>query len=111
MSASKSLCPWSPKADTITTIDCSRRLSVNPNRLKNDMAAWSVVFFVLVASLYAQEKIAPQHTGVPQDWSRSHIIFSRDALAQHPEMMNQEPRILHQAMQRWQAPDWGTFHC
>ncbi len=82
---------------------------MNPNHLSSDMAARSIVFVVLVASMYAQETVAPQHTGVPQDWSRSHIIFSRDALAQHPEMMNQEPRILHQAMQRWQAPDWGTF--
>ena len=56
-----------------------------------------------------QEAAAPRHTGVPQDWSQHHIVFSRDALAQHPDLIYREPRILHQAMQRWQPPNSGVF--
>jgi hypothetical protein len=70
---------------------------------------WCVVFFVLVPSMCAQEAAAPQHTGVPQDWSQHHIVFSRDALARHPELVYREPRIRHQAMQRWQAPNSDVF--
>jgi hypothetical protein len=58
----------------------------------------------------AQEAAAPRHTGVPQDWSQHHIVFSRDALARHPDLIYREPRILHQAMQRWQAPNSNAFH-
>src|ERR1019366_7781294 len=58
----------------------------------------------------AQEAPAPRHTGVPQDWSQHHIVFSRDALARHPDLIYWEPRILHQAMQRWQAPNSDVFH-
>jgi hypothetical protein len=58
----------------------------------------------------AQEAAAPRHTGVPQDWSQHHIVFSRDALVRHPDLIYREARILHQAMQRWQAPNWGLFH-
>jgi hypothetical protein len=69
-----------------------------------------VVLFALVSSMCAQEATAPRHTGVPQDWSQHHIVFSRDALARHPDLMYREPRILHQAMQRWQAPNSDVFH-
>lgn len=64
----------------------------------------------LAAGLCAQEAAAPKHTGVPQDWSQGHIVFSRAALAQHPELIYREPRILHQAMQRWQAPNSNVFY-
>jgi hypothetical protein len=37
-------------------------------------------------------------------------VFSRDALARHPDLIYREARILHQAMQRWQAPNSGVFH-
>jgi len=63
----------------------------------------------MAASLCAQEAAAPSHTGFPQDWSQQHIVFSRDGLAQHPELMYREPRVLQQAMQRWQAPKFGVF--
>ncbi len=67
-------------------------------------AVWFAVLS-MGAGLCAQEAAAPRHTGVPQDWSQGHIVFSRDALARHPELINREPRILYQAMQRWQAPN------
>jgi hypothetical protein len=82
---------------------------VKPRHPYSAVAMWCVVFFALVPSMCAQEAAAPKHTGVPQDWSQRHIVFSRDALARHPELIYREPRILHQAMQRWQAPNFGVF--
>jgi hypothetical protein len=70
---------------------------------------WCVVFFALVSSVAAQEAVAPRHNGVPQDWSQGHIAFSRDTLALHPDLMYREPRVLHQAMQRWQPPNSDVF--
>jgi len=58
----------------------------------------------------AQEAAAPRRTGVPQDWSQHHIVFSRDGLARRPDLIYREARILHQAMQRWQAPNSNVFH-
>jgi len=72
-------------------------------------AVWCVAFFALVPSMSAQEAPFPWHTGVPQDWSQSHIVFSRDTLALHPNLIYREPRVLHQAMQRWQAPNSDIF--
>jgi len=69
-----------------------------------------VALFVLVPSICAQEGAAPRHTGVPQDWSQHHIVFSRDALARRPDLIYREARILHQAIQRWQAPNSNVFH-
>jgi hypothetical protein len=65
--------------------------------------------FALVSSMRAQEAVTPRHIGVPQDWSTHHIVFSRDGLLQHPEILYREPRVLHQAMQRWQAPNSDVF--
>jgi hypothetical protein len=58
----------------------------------------------------AQEAAAPRHTGVPQDWSEGHIVFSRDTLALRPDLLDREPRVLHQVMQRWQPPNLGVFN-
>ena len=82
---------------------------MKPNHLYGTVAVWCVMFFALVPSMCAQEAPAPRHTGVPQDWSQSHIVFSRDALALHPNVIYREPRVLHQAMQRWQAPNSDVF--
>ncbi|MGO9402376.1 MAG: hypothetical protein ACLPVW_02770 [Terriglobales bacterium] len=77
------------------------------------IAVWAAVGFAVVwsmtASLCAQEATTPRHAGVPQDWSQQHIVFSRAGLAQHPDLIYREPRVLHQAMQRWQAPNFGAF--
>jgi len=69
-----------------------------------------VALLAVVPSMCAQEAAAPRHTGVPQDWSEGHIVFSRDTLALHPNLMDREPRVLHQVMQRWQVPNLGVFH-
>ncbi len=77
------------------------------------IAVWAAVGFAvawsMTASLCAQEATTPRHAGVPQDWSQQHIVFSRTGLAQHPDLIYREPRVLHQAMQRWQAPNFGAF--
>jgi hypothetical protein len=72
-------------------------------------AVWWVALLAVVPSMCAQEAAAPRHTGVPQDWSEGHIVFSRDTLALHPNLMDREPRVLHQVMQRWQVPNLGVF--
>ena len=72
-------------------------------------AVWFVAFFAFVPSMCAQEGAAPRHTGVPQDWSQHHIVFSRDALTLHPNLIDREPRVRHQAMQRWQSPNSDAF--
>ncbi len=67
-------------------------------------AAWTAFFFSLVPGLCAQTATAPKHIGFPQDWSQSHLIFSRDALAKHPGLADREPRIRYQLAQRFPAP-------
>jgi hypothetical protein len=37
------------------------------------------------------------------------VWFSRDGVLQHPELLTREPRVLHQAMQRWRAPNSSVF--
>ena len=56
---------------------------------------------VLVSSPWAQEPSNPFRIGLVQDWTQHHIVFSRDALMKNPGLINSEPRIVHQAMQRW----------
>ena len=63
---------------------------------------WTLLL-LLVASSWAQESSNPLRVGIPQDWSQHHVIFSRSALVQHPELAQQEARIVHQAIQRWQG--------
>jgi hypothetical protein len=72
-------------------------------------AVWFAVVLSMAVGLWGQDGTTPRHTGVPHDWSERHIVFSRDALAQHPELIYREPRILHQAMQRWQTPNSSVF--
>src|SRR5882762_8354177 len=101
--------PLDRKAATIAAIESQSEVAVKP-RQPYATAVWWVAFFAVVPSMCAQEAAAPRHTGVPQDWSQHHIVFSRDGLAQHPNLMYREPRVLHQAMQRWQPPNLGVFH-
>lgn len=68
------------------------------------------VALFLLATVCAQESTGRPHVGIPQDWSQRQILFSRAALLQHPNLLNQEPRVLHQAMQRWQAPHASISH-
>ncbi len=82
---------------------------MKPRHAYGAVAIWCVVVFAFVSNLCAQEGIVPRHVGVPQDWSQHHVVFSRTGLAQHPDLMDREPRVRDQVMQRWQPPNWGVF--
>ncbi len=69
------------------------------------ITVWCVGYLMLAGGLWAQETDLPRSAGVPQDWSDHSIVFTLDGLAQHPELIYQEPRILHQLMQRFQVHD------
>lgn len=73
------------------------------------MAAWCVGFLLLAPCLWAQEAAAPKHVGVPQDWSEHNVVFSFDGLARHPDLIYREPRVRHQVMQRFPAPNSNFF--
>ncbi|MGA7685488.1 MAG: hypothetical protein WCA58_10800 [Terriglobales bacterium] len=66
------------------------------------VAALCVVALCLAPSLWCQN-VTPRHVGVPQDWSERNIVFSLDGLAKYPNLIDQEPRIRHQVMQRFQT--------
>jgi hypothetical protein len=70
------------------------------------IALFSIGF---VSVLCAQDETPAKHKGFPQDWSTHHIVFTRDGLAQHPGILDREPRVLHQAMQRWHAPNPDVY--
>ncbi len=42
--------------------------------------------------------------GIPHDWTERHLIFSRQALTEHPELARMEPRLLFQAMRQQHVP-------
>ncbi len=67
-------------------------------------ACWCVGFLLLTPCLWAQEAAVSGHVGVPQDWSEHSIVFSLSKLAEHPNLIYQEPRVRHQLMQRLQRP-------
>ena len=106
--------PLAPKAVTMAAIQSQSEVVVKPADPYRAIAVCGAVLFAVVSSmaprLCAQEAAAPSHTGVPQDWSQHHIVFTRNGLAQHPDLISREPRVLHQAMQRWQAPNAVAFH-
>jgi len=83
---------------------------VKPIRPYSAVAVLCVILFALAPNMCAQESTPPRHTGVPQDWSQHHIVFSRDGLARHPDLIDREPRIRFQQMQRWQGPNSGVLH-
>ncbi len=83
---------------------------MKPIRPYSAVAALCVILFALAPNMCAQESTPPRHTGVPQDWSQHHIVFSRDGLARHPDLIDREPRIRFQEMQRSQGPNSGVLH-
>jgi len=82
---------------------------VKANRPYGAMAAWCVGFLFFTPCLWAQDAAAPGHVGVPQDWSDHNVVFSLGELAQHPNLINREPRVRHQLMQRFQEPGSNFF--
>lgn len=81
---------------------------MKPRHAYGALVVW-IWFSVFVSGLWAQEPSNPLRAGVPQDWTQHHIVFSRDGLAQRPDLIYNEPRILHQAVQRWQSADSKVF--
>jgi hypothetical protein len=75
---------------------------VKDRRASAAFLIWTSVF-VLVSSPWAQEPSNPFRIGLVQDWTQHHIVFSRDALMKNPGLINSEPRIVHQALLRWQS--------
>jgi hypothetical protein len=56
----------------------------------------AVTAAAIVSALSAQISHQPHvRVGLPQDWSHSHLIFNRNALFAHPELAQNEPRVLH----------------
>jgi hypothetical protein len=58
---------------------------------------------LLAGALWSQEAPTTRPHGVPQDWSDHSIVFTLDGLALNPDLIYQEPRVLHQLRQRFQA--------
>ena len=75
---------------------------MNDSRAHGTFLIW-VSVIVLVSNSLAQEPNNPFRISLVQDWTQHHIIFSRDGLMKNPGLINSEPRIVHQAMQRWQS--------
>jgi hypothetical protein len=63
----------------------------------------------LLPSVVAQEATAPKRTGYPQDWSQQHIVFSFDALAKHPNLIDREIRVRQLVMKHAPIPNYGSF--
>ncbi|MGC9990121.1 MAG: hypothetical protein ABSC07_16190 [Terriglobales bacterium] len=82
---------------------------MRPRHFRGAMVVSWFAFFAILSNLCAQDVTAGRHVGFPQDWSERQIVFSRDALARHTDLIYREPRVLNQAMQRWQIPNWGDF--
>jgi hypothetical protein len=101
--------PIERKASTMAAIQSQSEVVVKPKHLYGVVAAWCLVFFGFATSMCAQQAPAPTHVGIPQDWSDRHIVFSRSTLAQRPDLIFREPRVFHQAMQRWRAPNSDVF--
>ena len=84
---------------------------MKPKRPYGSCALLCAALLAIVSLCGAQEfgQRAAEHRGVPQDWSQRHVVFSRAGLAEHPDLIDREPRILHEIMQRWQVPNFGVF--
>src|SRR5438128_5583429 len=55
---------------------------------------------ILVSALTAQVADRPTRIGLPQDWTHHHVLFHRQLLSKHPELVAAEPRVLHQFIRR-----------
>ena len=58
---------------------------------------------LLISSPRASDKVGPVRIGVPHDWTTQHVLFSREGLIKNPSVIYNEPRVLHQAIERWQT--------
>jgi hypothetical protein len=103
------LSPSKEKRLQLATIHSQPEVGVMRRYPYGAVATLCVGLFLL-AAVCAPESTGRPQVGVPQDWSQRQILFTRAGLLQHPNLLDQEPRVLHQAMQRWQAPIAGISH-
>ena len=82
---------------------------MKPSHLYSARTVCCLFLLAIVPSLGAQENLVLPHTGVSEDWSQRQIVFSRDALAQHPEILDREPRVRNQWMRRSQPSNRDAF--
>jgi hypothetical protein len=67
--------------------------------------AWRVLgLLILVSALSAQvAEYRPPRIGIPQDWTHHHVFFSRRVFSEQPDLVRQEPRVLHQFLREMRA--------
>ena len=70
---------------------------------------WTAVLLIAAPCLLAQEAAPRTHAGMPQDWSDRQIVFSREGVLLHPELLDNELRIRHQVLQRWESLNQDAF--
>jgi hypothetical protein len=61
-----------------------------------------LTLLMMVSSLTAEVAEHQPRLGIPQDWTHSHVIFSRQVLSTHPSLAKAEPRVLQQLLRRAQ---------
>jgi len=65
------------------------------------MTVLGMGLFCIASSMWGQNAGTGGHVGVPQGWSDRSLVFSLNGLSRYPNLMDQEPRIRHQVMQRF----------
>ncbi len=80
------------------------------SRSRNGMKLfWLAVLVLMVSAVGAQmPEQAHRRTGLPQDWTHRHVIFSRSALHAYPDLAYVEPRALHQWLRQNARPADST---
>ena len=74
-----------------------------PRRLTSVLNVPRVLtLLMLVSALSAEGAEHQPRLGIPQDWTHSHLIFTRQVLSTHPSLANAEPRVLQQFLRRAQ---------
>jgi hypothetical protein len=93
-------------AEEATIADDQVRLEgdVKSRKLNVVYAALVVGVVILGVGSRAEEGIS-FHMGVVQDWTQHNIVFTRDGIARHPDVLYREPRVLFKAIQRWNSAD------
>ena len=61
-----------------------------------------LTLLMLVSALTAEVAEHQPRLGIPQDWTHSHVMFSRQVFSTHPSLANAEPRVLQQFLRRAQ---------
>ena len=67
-----------------------------------------ISLLVLVSALTAQVAERQTRVGFPQDWTHRHVVFHRQMLWRHPQLVA-EPRVLHQFIRKMPYSAVGAF--